>query len=215
MMRHCFALAAKSADTGRIPLRRRHRARRRNRGRDHQQGRAGPRRHPPCRNWWRFRWRRRRSPAPIFPTARSTPTWSRAPFAVTRSARAGSARWSIAMRSPIMGGASRWNILGDRKLSDAMPEVFAPPPVVVAGFLSEEGDATLRRSSPVVWAYMRARGLLDRRRRRTQAGGDHVRRRLQPRRARHLAAQRMAYARAAQEFFRSFRARRRRAGRRR
>jgi len=64
------------------------------------------------------------------------------------------------MRSPIMGGASRWNILGDRTLSDVMPEVFAPPPVLVAEFLPEEGAATLRRSSPVVWTYMRARGLL-------------------------------------------------------
>jgi len=64
------------------------------------------------------------------------------------------------MRSPIMGGASRWNILGDRRLSDAMPEVFAPPPVLLAEFLPEEGHATLRRSSPVVWTYMLARGLL-------------------------------------------------------
>ena len=66
----------------------------------------------------------------------------------------------FAMHSPIMGGASRWNILADRQLSDAMPEVFAPPPVLLAEFLPEEGYATLRRSSPVVWTYMLARGLL-------------------------------------------------------
>ena len=64
------------------------------------------------------------------------------------------------MRSPIMGGVSRWNILGDRKLSDAMPEVFAPPPVLLTEFLSAEGDAALRRSSPLAWTFMRARGLL-------------------------------------------------------
>jgi tRNA(adenine34) deaminase len=64
------------------------------------------------------------------------------------------------VRSPIMGGASRWNILGDRTLSDAMPEVFAPPPVLLAEFLHHEGAATLRRSSPLAWAFMRARGLL-------------------------------------------------------
>ncbi len=52
-------------------------------------------------------------------------------------------------RSPIMGGASRWNILGDHKLSKAMPEVFAPPPILLAEFLSEEGNATLRRISPL------------------------------------------------------------------
>ena len=34
----------------------------------------------------------------------------------------------FSMRSPVMGGASRWTILGDRRLSDTLPEVFAPPP---------------------------------------------------------------------------------------
>ncbi|HTT48907.1 MAG TPA: nucleoside deaminase [Pseudolabrys sp.] len=66
----------------------------------------------------------------------------------------------FSMRSPVMGGASRWNILGDCKLSDMMPEVFAPPPVLLAEFLCEEGDATMRRSAPAAWAFMRARGLL-------------------------------------------------------
>jgi tRNA(adenine34) deaminase len=66
----------------------------------------------------------------------------------------------FSLRSPIMGGASRWNILSDHALSDSMPEVFAPPPVLVAEFLSEEGHAALRKSAPVVWGYMRARGLL-------------------------------------------------------
>jgi len=65
-----------------------------------------------------------------------------------------------ATRSPVMGGASRWNILGDHKLSDTLPEVFAPPPVLLAEFLAEEGDAALRRSAPLAWAFMRARGLL-------------------------------------------------------
>jgi tRNA(adenine34) deaminase len=66
----------------------------------------------------------------------------------------------FALRSPTMGGLSRWNILGDRRLSDTMPEVFAPPPVVLADFLCEEGDASLRRSAPTAWAFMHARRLL-------------------------------------------------------
>jgi tRNA(adenine34) deaminase len=66
----------------------------------------------------------------------------------------------FSMRSPVMGGASRWNILGDRVLSDTMPEVFAPPPVLLEEFLCEEGDAALRRSAPLVWSFMRSRGLL-------------------------------------------------------
>jgi tRNA(adenine34) deaminase len=60
------------------------------------------------------------------------------------------AKVAFSMRSPVMGGASRWNILGDRVLSDTMPEVFAPPPVLLAEFLCEEGDAALRRSAPIV-----------------------------------------------------------------
>jgi tRNA(adenine34) deaminase len=64
-----------------------------------------------------------------------------------------------AMRSPIMGGVSRWNILGDRMLSDTMPEVFAPPPDIVQDFLCEEADMALRQASPVVWSFIRWRGL--------------------------------------------------------
>jgi hypothetical protein len=41
-----------------------------------------------------------------------------------------------------------------------MPEIFAPPPVLVAGLLGEEGDAVLRKSAPVAWRILRARGLL-------------------------------------------------------
>lgn len=71
------------------------------------------------------------------------------------------ARVVYAMRSPIMGGVSRWNILDDRKLSDTMPEVFARPPDLVRDFLCEEANETLRRSSPVAWAFLLAGGLLD------------------------------------------------------
>ena len=63
------------------------------------------------------------------------------------------------LSSPVMGGHSRWNILGDPTLSAAMPEVFAPPPDVCANFLSDEADAALRRASPILWAVTRSRGL--------------------------------------------------------
>lgn len=66
----------------------------------------------------------------------------------------------FAMRSPLMGGASRWDILGDSRLSGAMPEVFAPPPELMADFLYDEAEASLRRCAPVIWAFMRGRGLL-------------------------------------------------------
>jgi tRNA(adenine34) deaminase len=69
------------------------------------------------------------------------------------------ARVVFALVSPLMGGTSRWDVLQDRGLADAMPEVFAPAPEVVAGFLAEEADAVLRRTAPVMWAASRQRGL--------------------------------------------------------
>ena len=65
------------------------------------------------------------------------------------------------MRSPVMGGVSRWNILGDRVLSDTLPEVFAPPPDIVHDFLCDEADAALRRAAPLAWAFIRRRRLFD------------------------------------------------------
>ena len=38
----------------------------------------------------------------------------------------------FAIKSPIMGGFSRWNVLRDAELSNTMPEAFAEPPEVVA-----------------------------------------------------------------------------------
>ena len=70
------------------------------------------------------------------------------------------ARVVFALRSPVMGGFSRWNILNDRNLSAAIPQVFEPPPEVVAGVLAEEADAVLRQVAPIVWAFIRANGLM-------------------------------------------------------
>jgi hypothetical protein len=60
-----------------------------------------------------------------------------------------------------MGGVTHWNVLGDHTLSDAMPEVFAPPPVILNTFLVSEADVALRRASPLIWAAVRSRGLFD------------------------------------------------------
>ena len=70
------------------------------------------------------------------------------------------ARVVFSLRSPVMGGTARWNILGDRVLSDMMPEVFAPPPVIVPEFLCEEAAVALERSAPLAWSFMRSRGLV-------------------------------------------------------
>lgn len=70
------------------------------------------------------------------------------------------ARVVFALRSPVMGGFSRWNILNDRDLSAAIPQVFVAPPEIVAGMLAHEADAALREIAPLVWAFIRANGLL-------------------------------------------------------
>jgi tRNA(adenine34) deaminase len=69
------------------------------------------------------------------------------------------ARVVFALASPVMGGASRWDVLHDPGLSRELPEVFAPAPEVVAGYMAEEADALLREAAPMMWATSRARGL--------------------------------------------------------
>ena len=69
------------------------------------------------------------------------------------------ARVVFALGSPVMGGTSRWDVLQDHGLAGAMPEVFAPAPEVVAGFLADEADALLRETAPMMWAATRGRGL--------------------------------------------------------
>jgi tRNA(adenine34) deaminase len=63
------------------------------------------------------------------------------------------------MRSPVMGGHSRYGILDDHGLSNAMPEVFAPPPEIVVGYLYDEVEDTFRSWNPIIWQFIKARGL--------------------------------------------------------
>jgi tRNA(adenine34) deaminase len=68
----------------------------------------------------------------------------------------------FAIRSPLMGGMSRWNILRDNEISDSMPEAFGDVPEVTAGVLVEEAEKVWRNWNPVAWGVIRYRGLLDR-----------------------------------------------------
>jgi tRNA(adenine34) deaminase len=63
--------------------------------------------------------------------------------------------YSIA--SPVMGGYSKWNILGDTELSDALPEVFGTPPEIVAGLLAAEAEQVWRDWHPLDWAILQHR----------------------------------------------------------
>jgi tRNA(adenine34) deaminase len=72
---------------------------------------------------------------------------------------AGIGRVVYAIRSPLMGGYSRWNILGDAALSANMPEVFGEAPKVVAGLLSREAETVWWRANWFVWGIIRLRGI--------------------------------------------------------
>ena len=64
-----------------------------------------------------------------------------------------------AISSPLMGGSSRWNVLGDLDLSKRMPEAFGPPPEVVPGLLRKEAAQVWRKWNPIVWGIIRLRGV--------------------------------------------------------
>jgi tRNA(adenine34) deaminase len=61
------------------------------------------------------------------------------------------------LRSPVMGGYSRWSILSDSGLSSVLPEVFAPPPKLQFGLLSDQVRQVFRKRHPLVWRVIEAR----------------------------------------------------------
>jgi len=77
-------------------------------------------------------------------------------FAI-RESRIGRAVFGL--RSPHMGGVSKWPVLTDRDISDTMPEVFAAPPDIVLGFMAREAEAELLKWNPVVAGALMLRGL--------------------------------------------------------
>jgi tRNA(adenine34) deaminase len=64
-----------------------------------------------------------------------------------------------AIRSPLMGGSSRWDVLGDALLSAQMPEAFGKAPEVVAGVLRREAEKVWWRMNPLIWGVIRLRGV--------------------------------------------------------
>jgi tRNA(adenine34) deaminase len=63
------------------------------------------------------------------------------------------------MQAPLTGGVTRWNILTDTRLSDTLPEVFAPPPEIRPGFMRDEAEAAIARRAPVMWEFIRTRNI--------------------------------------------------------
>ena len=74
-----------------------------------------------------------------------------------REARIGKVVYGL--RSPLMGGHSRWNILSDSNLSTVLPEVFLPAPEIVSGYLQDEVEAVFHRWNPLIWQVIKARGV--------------------------------------------------------
>jgi tRNA(adenine34) deaminase len=62
--------------------------------------------------------------------------------------------------SPIMGGRSKWNILGDVDISNALPEMFRKPPEIVSGLMEAEAEQVWREWHPIDWAVLRHRGAI-------------------------------------------------------
>ena len=65
-----------------------------------------------------------------------------------------------AISSPMMGGFSKWNVLGDNEISNVMPEVFGDQPEVAAGVHYREAAAVWQKWNPVFWLGIRLRGCL-------------------------------------------------------
>ena len=63
------------------------------------------------------------------------------------------------LSSPHMGGVSKWNVLADNDLNTAMPEVFAPPPEIISGFMAKEAEQALLEWNPLIAEVIKRRGL--------------------------------------------------------
>ena len=65
-----------------------------------------------------------------------------------------------AISSPMMGGLSKWDVLGDNEISNVMPQVFGERPEVSAGLLYREAASVWRSWNPIFWLGIRFRGCL-------------------------------------------------------
>jgi tRNA(adenine34) deaminase len=65
-----------------------------------------------------------------------------------------------AIRSPLMGGDSKWNVLADEEISKVMPEGFGAAPEIVAGILRRDAERVWRNWNPIIWGVVRYRGCL-------------------------------------------------------
>ena len=79
------------------------------------------------------------------------------------------ARVVFSLRSPVMGGTARWNILGDRVLSDTDAGSIRAAACRCAGISVRGRRPCAGAQRAAAWSFMRARGLLATSRPRTPA----------------------------------------------
>ena len=63
------------------------------------------------------------------------------------------------LSSPHMGGKTKWHVLDDTDISEAMPEVYAPPPEIVSAYMEQEVEQALIEWNPLIARAIRHRGL--------------------------------------------------------
>ena len=63
------------------------------------------------------------------------------------------------LKSSLMDGPSRWNILSDTDLSNMLPEVLLRAPEIVSGFLQNEVEALFQQWNPLIWHVIKASGI--------------------------------------------------------
>ena len=54
---------------------------------------------------------------------------------------------------------SKWHVLDDEDLSRSIPEVFAPPPEIVSGFIAADAEEAIREWSPIAARVLKRRHL--------------------------------------------------------
>lgn len=64
------------------------------------------------------------------------------------------------LSSPHMGGKTKWHVLNDEDISKAIPEVFAPRPEIVSGYMETEVEQALTEWNPLIAHVIRHRDLL-------------------------------------------------------
>ena len=65
-----------------------------------------------------------------------------------------------ALKSPFLGGSSKWDILGDPHFAGKMRELYGNrAPEVVGGVLAEEVAEVWRGAHPLMWMVIKGRGI--------------------------------------------------------